>query len=66
MDSIKIKEELDTVIIKDLDRAYPNCQLFKDKYVNGQRKLYNVLSNYSKYNTSIGYVQGMGFIVAVF
>ena len=66
LDSIRIKEELDTVIIKDLDRTYPNCQLFKDKYGNGQRKLYKVLSNYSKYNTSTGYVQGMGFIVAVF
>ena len=66
LDSIKIKEELDTVIIKDLDRTYPNCQLFKDKYGNGQRKLYKVLSNYSKYNTSTGYVQGMGFIAAVF
>ena len=66
LDSIRIKEELDTVIIKDLDRTYPNCQLFKDKYGNGQRKLYKVLSNYSKYNTSTGYVQGMGFIVALF
>ena len=66
LESIKIKEELDTVIIKDLDRTYPNCQLFKDKYGNGQRKLYKVLSNYSKYNTSTGYVQGMGFIAAVF
>ena len=66
LESIKIKEELDTVIIKDLDRTYPNCQLFKDKYGNGQRKLYKVLSNYSKYNTATGYVQGMGFIAAVF
>ena len=65
LESIKIKEELDTVIIKDLDRTYPNCQLFKDKYGNGQRKLYKVLSNYSKYNTATGYVQGMGFIAAV-
>ena len=66
LESIKIKEELDTVIIKDLDRTYPNCQLFKEKYGNGQRKLYKVLSNYSKYNTATGYVQGMGFIAAVF
>ena len=66
LESIKIKEELDTVIIKDLDRTYPNCQLSKEKYGNGQRKLYKVLSNYSKYNTATGYVQGMGFIAAVF
>ena len=66
LDTIKLDEELETVIIKDLDRTYPNCQLFKDKYGNGQRKLYKVLSNYSKYNTATGYVQGMGFITAVF
>ena len=66
LDSEKVKEDLEIVIIKDLDRTYPNCQLFKDKYGNGQRKLYKVLSNYSKYNKSTGYVQGMGFIAAVF
>ena len=44
----------------------PACQFFKEKYGNGQRKLYKVLSYYSKYNTDTGYVQGMGFIVAVF
>ena len=66
LDSEKVNEDLETVIIKDLDRTYPDCQLFKDKYGNGQRKLYKVLSNYSKYNKSTGYVQGMGFIAAVF
>ena len=66
LDSRSIKEDMELVIIKDLDRTYPNCQLFKDKYGNGQRKLYKVLSNYSKLNTSTGYVQGMGFIAAVF
>ena len=66
LDSKPVKEDLETVIIKDLDRTYTNCQLFKDKYGNGQRKLYKVLANYSKYNTSTGYVQGMGFIAAVF
>ena len=66
LDSEKLKEDIEIVIIKDLDRTYPDCQLFKDKYGNGQRKLYKVLSNYSKYNTATGYVQGMGFITAVF
>ena len=66
LESRSIKEDMELVIIKDLDRTYPNCQLFKDKYGNGQRKLYRVLSSYSKLNTSTGYVQGMGFIVAVF
>ena len=66
LDSEKLKEDIEIVIIKDLDRTYPDCQLFKDKYGNGQRKLYKVLSNYSKYNKNTGYVQGMGFIAAVF
>ena len=66
LDTKPIKEDIETVIIKDLDRTFPNCQLFKDKYGNGQRKLYKVLSNYSKHNKRTGYVQGMGFIAAVF
>ena len=66
LESVPIPEETDIVIIKDLDRTFPACQFFKDKYGNGQRKLYKVLTNYSKYNTDTGYVQGMGFIVAVF
>ena len=66
LDAIPINEELDIVILKDLDRTFPACHFFKEKYGNGQRKLYKVLSSYSKYNTNTGYVQGMGFIVAVF
>ena len=64
------KQELDKdtegVIIKDLDRTFPSCQLFKEKYGMGQRKLYRVLSNYSKYNKVLGYVQGMGYLAAIF
>ena len=66
LESVPIQEDIDIVIIKDLDRTFPACQFFKDKYGNGQRKLYKVLSNYSKFNTDTGYVQGMGFLVAVF
>ena len=42
------------------------CQLFKDKYGAGQRKLFRVLANYSKYNQKLGYVQGMGYLAAIF
>ena len=49
LDSEKLNEETEIVIIKDLDRTFPACQFFKEKYGNGQRKLYKVLSNYSKY-----------------
>ena len=66
LDNVELKEDLDVTIIKDLDRTFPKCYFFKEKYGNGQRKLYRVLSNYSKYNTATGYVQGMGFIVALF
>ena len=66
LDEIQLDENLEITIIKDLDRTFPKCSFFKEKYGDGQRKLYKVLSYYSKYNTSTGYVQGMGFIVAVF
>ena len=66
LESINLDEETEIVIIKDLDRTFPACQFFKEKYGNGQRKLFKVLSYYSKYNKDTGYVQGMGFIVAVF
>ena len=62
----KLDEDTEETIIKDLDRTYPSCQLFTDKYGNGQRKLFKVLSCYSLYNKEIGYVQGMSFLVALF
>ena len=62
----ELDKDIETVIIKDLDRTFPSCQLFKEKYGMGQRKLYRVLSNYSKYNKVLGYVQGMGYLAAIF
>jgi len=58
--------EDDNTIFKDIDRTFPGHNLFKDKYSDGQKSLYKVLSAYSKYNKEVGYVQGMGFICAVF
>ena len=66
LESQPIKEDLEIVIMKDLDRTFPLIQFFREKYGNGQRQLYKVLSAYSKYNTEVGYVQGMGFIAAIF
>lgn len=66
LENEKLDTEIETTIIKDLDRTFPSCQLFKDKYGAGQRKLFKVLSNYSKYNKTIGYVQGMGYLVGLF
>jgi hypothetical protein len=62
----KLDEDTELTIIKDLDRTFPSNQFFKDKYGEGQRKLFKVLSYYSKYNKNIGYVQGMAYLVALF
>ena len=62
----KLDYETEITIIKDLDRTFPACLLFSDKYGIGQRKLFKVLTNYSKFNKKIGYVQGMGYLVALF
>ena len=64
LDKEPINKNSELSIIKDLDRTYPLCQLFKEKYGKGQRNLFRVLSNYSKYNTNIGYVQGLGYLAA--
>ena len=56
---------LEQVIIKDIDRTFPKNTFFLEKYGGGQRQLYKVLLNYSKFNKEVGYVQGMGFITAL-
>ena len=61
----EVDANLEAVIIKDIDRTFPKCTFFKEKYGGGQRQLYKVLVNYSKYNKEVGYVQGMGFIAAL-
>lgn len=61
----KVDPNLEAVIVKDIDRTFPKCTFFKEKYGGGQRQLYKVLVNYSKYNKEVGYVQGMGFIAAL-
>ena len=58
-------KSLEEVIIKDIDRTFPKNNFFNQKYGGGQRSLYKVLVNYSKYNKEVGYVQGMGFITAL-
>ena len=60
-----VDKNLEFVISQDLDRTFPECLFYKEKYGNGQRQLYKVLCNYSKYNEQVGYVQGMAFITAV-
>ena len=59
------EKSLEEVIIKDIDRTFPKNTFFNQKYGGGQRSLYKVLVNYSKFNKEVGYVQGMGFITAL-
>ena len=61
----KTEMDIEQVIIKDIDRTFPKCTFFKEKYGGGQRQLFKVLVNYSKFNKDVGYVQGMGFIAAL-
>jgi hypothetical protein len=70
INQLKEKDMLDKkdedVIIRDLHRTFPKNYIFMDKLGSGQRALYKVLSAYSYYNKKTGYVQGMGFITALF
>ncbi len=61
-----VDKSIESVILRDIDRTFPKNAFFKDKYGLGQRTLYAVLRAYSKFNKEVGYVQGMGFITAVF
>ncbi|MCQ2820351.1 MAG: TBC domain-containing protein [archaeon] len=56
--------ENEKVILRDLDRTFPDNSFFEKKYGQGQRELYHVLLAYSRHNPDTGYVQGMGYIVA--
>lgn len=51
-------------IALDLNRTFYNHSLFKDRDGEGQIKLFNVLNAYSFHNQTVGYCQGMNFVVA--
>ena len=63
---IEINSDDESVIIRDLHRTFPTHYIFRNKLGEGQRALFRVLSAYAVYNTNTGYVQGMGFITALF
>ncbi|CAG9473457.1 unnamed protein product [Plasmodium vivax] len=63
---LSITNQYETAIKKDMNRTYPKHILFKNNYEQGQQILFNVLKAYSNYNRSLGYCQGMAFIVATF
>ena len=62
-DLIFEKNKYDLEIKKDLTRTFPGNNLFKcgNIYYN---KLYHILTAFSNYDKSIGYVQGFNFLAA--
>ncbi|KAJ7132747.1 rab-GTPase-TBC domain-containing protein [Mycena crocata] len=52
-------------ITRDLGRTFPHHDFFTDGQGIGQENLFNVLKAYSLYDTSVGYCQGLPFIVAI-
>lgn len=52
------------LIERDLARTFPSHQLFRDTQGIGQQALRNVLFAYNAIDPEVGYVQGMGFLVA--
>jgi len=59
--SKKMKE----TIFKDVTRTFPKHIFFKDKFGAGQKTLYNVCKAVANCQEETGYVQGMGYIIAV-
>lgn len=63
--SRSIPEEVRLDIVKDLDRQFPNHELFVDPKGTGQADLYNVLKAFAVYRPNVGYCQAQGPIAAV-
>ncbi|GFR45598.1 hypothetical protein Agub_g6994 [Astrephomene gubernaculifera] len=61
----RLDPSVDACIMRDLNRTFPTHIFFMERQGPGQRALYTVLRAYALYDTSVGYVQGMGFIAAV-
>lgn len=57
--------EIETAIMRDLSRTFPNHVFYRERQGPGQLGLYHILRAYSVYDSKVGYVQGMGFITAV-
>jgi len=53
--------EWDRDIVRDIDRTYPNQELFKEK----QQALFNVLKAYALHDSEIGYCQGQAFVAGL-
>ncbi|KAJ7084413.1 rab-GTPase-TBC domain-containing protein [Mycena belliarum] len=52
-------------ITRDLGRTFPHHEFFTDGQGIGQENLFNVLKAYSIHDPSVGYCQGLPFVVAI-
>jgi len=55
-----VSEEFTEQIGKDIDRTYPQYDLFQQPDV--QRVMYNILRSVAAYRVELGYCQGMGYV----
>jgi len=53
------------MIMKDVDRTKADLGLWFENQLCGNNKLFNVLKAYANIDKSIGYVQGLNYIVAI-
>ena len=51
------------LIGKDIGRSFPGVDMFRDADGDGQQQLGRVLKSFSLYDHTIGYCQGLGFLV---
>jgi hypothetical protein len=58
-------ESLEETISRDIGRTFPKHQQFRDCGGLGQRSLFHVLRAYARFDPSVGYCQGMGYVVAL-
>ena len=61
-----IDKKEEDVIIRDLHRTFPKSIIFSPKLGEGQRILFRILMCMGSSNKKTGYVQGMGFLAALF
>ena len=60
-----VEEFVRCEIEKDVDRTFPNHEMFERKDADGQRSLRTILTRYAALDVEVGYCQGMGFVAAM-
>eukprot|EP00897_Mesotaenium_endlicherianum_P009635 jgi/Mesen1/86/ME1112431C05679 len=54
---LKQKSKFENEIKRDVNRTFPDRQLFKDDGGPGQQALYNIIKAYSVLDKDVGYTQ---------